>query len=237
MNVDRTTGYSLALACVLHGALALVFGSMALKAMQEPTTQVPLLIEVTMQGTSAPRSVDEGVKDNGTVVAPKEVVDDKDKDEAPAMTPEQLKQWQAARRKQLIQELAQSRDKVKIGATTKELRQHSAGLAQGRGAGEYGQPGSPTGTLSLTGAIATRGFQEPDFSVLKSLITEETQLRLNLVVAPGGEVRQATLYETSGYPFVDQKAIELARKILFDPLPTDWKQIDQSGVITIKLKL
>ena len=89
----------------------------------------------------------------------------------------------------------------------------------------------------MSGDIATRGYREPDFSVLKSMITEETQLRLLLVVLPEGEVKRAALLETSGYPFVDQKAIELARKIVFDPLPLEWKQVEQQGVLTVKLKL
>jgi TonB family protein len=62
-------------------------------------------------------------------------------------------------------------------------------------------------------------------------------LRLTLVALPEGEVKNANLLETSGYPYVDQKAIELAKKIIFDPLPSDWKQVEQQGVLSIKLKL
>jgi TonB family protein len=228
---DKTTGASFTLAVVFHGALALTLGFMALSHLQPATD--PLLIEVTLQGTSAPLSTTEGVKASGEVVAPKQ----EDKDQSPAMTAEQLKTWQAQRRQQMIKELSETRGRVKIGSTAQELRKHNTGLAQGRGAGAYGQPGSPKGTLSLTGAIASRGFQEPDFSSLKSLITEETQLRLNLVVSPSGEVKQASLFETSGFPYVDSKALDIARTITFDPLPSDWKQEDQSGVLTVKLKL
>lgn len=232
MTVDRTSGVSLALTLGIHIALGLALGTMVLSL--KPVPQVPMLIEVTMAGTSAPYSMSEGEKnDTGAVVTPKGDA----ADEKAAMTPEQLKQWQAQQRKQLIRELAQSREKFHIGATTRELRKENGGLSEGRGAGEFGQPGSPKGSLSLTGAIATRGFKEPDFSVLKSFITEETQLRLTLVVLPSGEVKQAMLFETSGYPYVDQKAIELSRKIMFDPLPADWKQVEQSGILTIKLKL
>jgi len=198
-----------------------------------PIDQTPMLIEVTLAGTSAPYSMSEGVKDEGNVVAPR---GEPDKQET-ALTPEQIRAWQTQRRQQLIKELAKSRESLHIGAASNELRQDSGGLAEGRGAGESGIPGSPKGTLSLTGAIATRGYSEPDFSMLRSYITEETQLRLTLVVQPGGEVRQAALMETSGYPYVDQKALELARKIIFDPLPPDWKQVDQEGVLSIKLKL
>jgi hypothetical protein len=229
---DKTTGTSLTLAAVFHGALALILGFVALSGLQ-PASQSPMLIEVTLQGTSAPLSTTEGVKENGEVLAPKL----EDKDTSPAMTAEQIKAWQAERRQQIIKELSETQGRVKIGATVKELRKHNTGLAEGRGAGEYGQPGSPKGTLSLTGAIASRGFREPDFSSLKSLITEETQLQVNLVVSPSGEVKQASLFATSGFPFVDSKALDIARTIVFDPLPADWKQEDQSGVLTVKLKL
>jgi TonB family protein len=225
---DKTTGTSLTMAAVFHGLLALGLGVLAVSGLH-PATE-PMLIEVTLQGTSAPLSTTEGVKASGEVVAPKQ----EEKDQP--LTAAQLQAWKAERKQQMIRELSETHTRVKIGATEQELRKHNTGLAEGRGAGEYGQPGSPKGTLSLTGAIASRGFKEPDFSSLKSLITEETQLRVNLVVTPAGEVRQATLFETSGFPFVDSKALDLARTIAFDPLPADWKQEDQSGVLTVKLK-
>jgi len=230
VTFDRISGFSLGLALALHGGLVAVLGTLALSL--QPVGPVPMLIEVTLAGTSAPLSSQEGVKTDGQVLGPKG-----ETAEAPGMTPEELKVWKDEKRRQLIRELTDSRQRVRIGASERELRQESGGLAEGRGAGEYGQPGSPQGTLSLTGAIATRGYQEPDFSLLKNYITEETQLRLVLVVQPGGEVKQAKLLETSGYPFVDQKALELARKIIFDPLPLNWQQVDQEGVLTIKLLL
>lgn len=229
MTFDRTSGLSLGCTLAVHAVLIAILGVTAVQIRPE---QVPMLIEVTLAGTSAPHSLDEGVKDQGAVVA----AQGEEKPQEPAMTQEEIKAWQEKRKRQLIKELASTQEGLRIGVPAAALRQRTTGLAEGRGAGEFGQPGSPGGSLSLTGAIATRGFKEPDFSVLKSLITEETQLRITLVVLPGGEVKQATLLETSGYPEVDQKAIEIARKILFDPLPADWKQVEQAGVLTIKLK-
>jgi TonB family protein len=229
VTFDRTSGLSVGLTVGIHLALIFLLGTLAMK----PVMQTPLLIEVTLAGTNAPRSQTEGVKSEGNVVAPQGVKEN----QPPSLTPQEIKAWQTQRRREMIKELAQSRNKVRIGAAPKDLRQDAGGLAEGRGAGEAGLPGSPKGTLSLTGAIATRGYKEPDFSMLRAYITEETQLRISLVVQPGGEVRQAALLETSGYPYVDQKALELCRKILFDPLPPDWQQAEQEGVITIKLKL
>lgn len=229
MTLDRTSGISLGLTAAVHAALVLALGTLALK----PVMQTPMLIEVTLAGTSAPRSMSEGVKAEGNVIAPQ----GNKENEAPALTPQQLQALREQRRRELIRELAQTREDVHIGSSLRELRRDSGGLAEGRGAGDFGQPGSPKGSLSLTGAIATRGYKEPDFSSLQSYITEETRLRVTLVVQPGGEVRQAALLETSGYPYVDQKALEIARKILFDPLPPDWQQVDQEGVLTVKLKL
>lgn len=231
MTVDRISGVSLGLAVAGHAGLAILLGTMALRLPAPPAT--PLLIEVTLAGTSAPRSLTEGVKEKGTVIAPR---GDK-ADQPPVLTEEQERVWKAHRRRQMIQELARSRSRVRIGATAQELKEAGGGLAEGRGAGDLGQPGSSLGTLSLTGAIATRGYREPDFSQLKTYITEETLLRITLLVQPGGEVKRAVLLETSGYPYVDQKALEIARKILFDPLPANWQQTDQEGVLTIKLKL
>ncbi len=194
---------------------------------------MPMLIEVTLAGSSAPYSASEGTKNSGKIIASRE----KDENDEGSMSLEEIKAWQDRRRSQIIRELAKSRAGLKLGTSKAKLRQGDQGLAEGRGAGDFGQPGSPQGTLSFTGAIAARGFQEPNFSVLKSMITEETKLRLRLIVMPGGEVKKSLLLETSGYPYVDQKAIELSRMIAFDPLPSSWKQVEQQGILTIKLKL
>ncbi|MEW6515810.1 MAG: hypothetical protein AB1439_02745 [candidate division FCPU426 bacterium] len=229
MTIDRTSGISLAATGLLHAGLVAILGVIHLSF--TTPAEVPMLIEVTLSGTSAPRSQTEGVKAEGEVIAPRA------EEETPGLTAEQLKAWQEQRRLEISRELARDKTGANIGESAQQLRKASDGLAAGRGAGESGQPGSPKGTLSLSGDIATRGYREPDFSVLKGMITEETRLRLLLVVLPEGEVKKALLLETSGYPFVDQKAIELARKIVFDPLPLEWKQVEQQGVLTVKLKL
>lgn len=230
MNPDRISGLAAALTLGLHGILILSFGIFKLHSL--PTPQMPLLLEVTLAGTSAPRSTTEGVDQPGEVIAPREEKAD------PATEKARVDQIRQERRRRIIRELTESRDGLAIGASARTLRrQQSEGLARGRGAGEVGSPGSSRGALSLSGAIASRGYKEPDFSALKSLITEETQLRVLLVVLPGGEVKNASLTETSGYPYLDQQALELARKIMFDPLPPDWKQVEQAGILTIKLKL
>ncbi len=231
MTFDRTSGLSLGIAGLLHAGLFFAFGSLDLQT-QVPA-EMPMLIEVTLAGTSAPRSADEGVLRPGDVVATRGEADG----ETDVLTPQEVLAWQARRRREIIRELARDRTGANIGESAKKLRKNNQGLATGRGAGDFGQPGSPQGSLSISGDIAARGYQEPDFNVLKTMITEETRLRLVLVVLPEGEVKNAMLLETSGYPFVDQKALELTRKIVFDPLPPGWKQVEQQGVLTIKLKL
>ncbi len=229
MSPDRISNISLGVSLCLHAVLIIGFGAMKLQT----TAPLPMLIEVTLAGSSAPYSVSEGIKAGGKTIASRE----REEQGQGSMSPEETKAWQDRRRREIIRELAKSRAGLKLGASKNKLRQGNQGLAEGRGAGDFGQPGSPQGTLSFTGAIAARGFQEPDFSMLKSLITEETQLRLRMIVLPGGEVKKCLLLETSGYPYVDQKAIELARMIAFDPLPSNWKQVEQQGILTIKLKL
>ncbi|MCK5243328.1 energy transducer TonB [bacterium] len=230
MTLDWTSNLSFGITLAIHVGLLLGFGSMQFT--QAPTAEMPMLIEVTLAGSSAPRSKEEGVKMAGDVIASQN-----EEDGEQAMTPQEIAAWRAKRRQDIIKELARDRTGGNIGVSTKKLRKSSEGLAEGRGAGEWGAPGTSLGTLNLTGDIAARGYKEPDFTALKKMITEETQLRLILVVMPEGEIKNANLLETSGYPYIDQKAIELARKIIFDPLPSDWKQVEQQGVLTIKLKL
>ncbi|MCD4814320.1 energy transducer TonB [bacterium] len=230
MTWDRTTGFSFGITFGLHIGLIVLFSGMQLQ--KATIAEMPMLIEVTLAGSSAPKSVDEGVKAQGDAIG--SPVQD---ETGQTHTPEEIAAWREKRRQQIIRELSRDRTGTTIGAGKARLRQSDEKLAEGRGAGDWGTPGSPTGTLSLSGDIAARGYKEPDFSTLKTVITEETRLRLTLVVLPEGDVKTAILLETSGYPYVDQKAIELARKILFDPLPNDWQQVEQQGVLTIKLKL
>jgi TonB family protein len=231
VTLDRTTGISFGITVIIHLGLILAFSQLHL--IPQPTAEMPMLIEVTLAGSSAPRSAEEGVKSEGQIVAS----GGQEGEDASALTEQEISAWRKKRRREIIRELARDRTGSNIGATADSLRKSGEGLAQGRGAGDWGVAGSPRGTLNLSGDIATRGYKEPNFTVLKNMITEETQLRLTLVVLPEGEVKNAILLETSGYPYLDQKAIELARKIIFDPLPSNWKQVEQQGVLTIKLKL
>jgi TonB family protein len=228
VTLDRVSGLSLGISLGLHALLLMALGTWIIATTLPAST--PMLIEVTLAGTNPPQRSTEGQKSDGAIIAPHGQPETKKLENVSDTYRRQLKQ-------KLIQELAKTRSQVKIGVSTKELRETSNGLAEGRGAGEYGLPGSPQGTLSLSGTIATRGFKEPDFSVLKNFISEETQLRLELIVGPDGTVKQSRLFETSGFPYVDQKALELSRAIRFDPLPANWPMVDQSGILTIKLKL
>ena len=231
MTLDRTNGISLLLAAGLHAGLGMLMGYVVLQT--KPSAETPMLIEVTLAGTSAPYSRTEGVKARAETVAARQ--EEGETEGGEAAQPVDPAAWRAQKRQEIIERLAASRREYRIGEQPGRLRQ-AEGLAEGRGAGVAGQPGSLAGSdLTLSGELASRGYRSPDFDVLKKSITEATQLRILLRVQPGGEVKEANLLETSGYPFLDQEAIALAREIVFDPLPHTWKQVDQQGVLTIRL--
>jgi len=229
---ERPSLTALTITLVLHTAL--IIGLSWINLATKPTTEIPMFIEVTLAGNNAPYSRTEGAKGKGKIMG-SDISQSVNKGKI--FSPAELKAWKEKKRREIIKNLNKTREKFKLGTDNKKLLKQEEGLAVGRGAAEWGKTGSPLGTLSLSGDIAARGYRQPDFEILKSLITEETQLKLVLLVTPTGEVKKASLLQTSGYPFLDQKTIELARKIVFDPLPPNWQQVEQQGVLTIKLKL
>jgi TonB family protein len=99
------------------------------------------------------------------------------------------------------------------------------------GMGNAHQAGTPNGPLNLAGAIAGRGYSIGDYSYGKGL-PEESEVVVLVTVDPKGEVRRAEIEKTSGYPDLDQHALSASRSIVFDPLPPDVPQEDNTGTAT-----
>ncbi len=107
-------------------------------------------------------------------------------------------------------------------------------LSQG-GLGDAEQPGSQQGAPQITGAIGSRGYRAVDWGFPKDL-PEEATLVITITVAPGGLVRNVQLTQASGYPQIDQIAIEKAKSMVFDPLPADAPQVDMQGQLTFNFQ-
>ena len=99
------------------------------------------------------------------------------------------------------------------------------------GMGNAHQAGTPNGPLNLAGAIAGRGYTIGDYSYGKGL-PEESEVVVLVTVDPKGEVVRAEIAKTSGYPDLDQHALSASRSIVFDPLPPDVPQEDNTGTAT-----
>ncbi|HTB21959.1 MAG TPA: energy transducer TonB [bacterium] len=99
------------------------------------------------------------------------------------------------------------------------------------GMGNAHQAGTENGALGLSGAIAGRGYRIGDYSYGKPL-PEESEVVVLLTVDPKGEVLQAEIKKTSGYPDLDQHALTASRDIVFDALPPDVPQENKTGTVT-----
>jgi TonB family protein len=107
----------------------------------------------------------------------------------------------------------------------------NADLPSEGGMGNAHQAGTPNGPLNLAGAIAGRGYSIGDYSYGKAL-PEESEVVVLVTVDPKGEVKRAEIAKTSGYPDLDQHALSASRSIVFDPLPPDAPQEDNTGTAT-----
>ncbi len=103
------------------------------------------------------------------------------------------------------------------------------------GMGDSHVSGTETGGLSPAGAIAGRGYRIGDYSYGKPL-PEESEVVVLVTVDPKGEVLDASIRKTSGYPELDQHALSKARDIVFDPLPPGVQQVDETGTVTFRFE-
>ena len=103
------------------------------------------------------------------------------------------------------------------------------------GMGNAHQAGAEGGVLNAQGAIAGRGYRAGDCSYGKPL-PEESEVLVELTVAPSGEVITAQIKRTSGFPELDQHSLAKAREIVFDPLPAGVPQDPSTGTVLFKFE-
>lgn len=124
-------------------------------------------------------------------------------------------------------------DSLKIGVQPREPGANDA-PSEG-GMGNAHQAGTENGPLGLAGAIAGRGYRIGDYSYDKPL-PEESEVVVLVTVDPKGEVLQAQISKTSGYPELDQHALAKSRDIVFDPLPPEVPQEDKTGTVSFRFE-
>ncbi|HTB34553.1 MAG TPA: TonB family protein [bacterium] len=119
-------------------------------------------------------------------------------------------------------------DQLKIGVQPRDFRPGDEPSEGGMGNAHH--VGTEDGGLGLEGPIAGRGYRIGDYSFGKPL-PEESEVQLLVTVGPQGEVLEARVKKTSGYPELDQHALAKAREILFDALPAGASQDPVTGTV------
>jgi len=105
---------------------------------------------------------------------------------------------------------------------------------------EPGRPGSPLGQPGITGQLAQRGIKysyRPAYPEWAKRQGTEGEVRLKITVTPAGLVQNVTVFQTSGNRDLDQVAVASIRKWLFDPLPENFDQTYQEGIVTFRFQL
>lgn len=130
-----------------------------------------------------------------------------------------------------LSDVSKQYETLKIGVQPRDPG--SADEPSEGGMGNAHQAGSESGTLGLEGAIAGRGFRTGDYSYGKPL-PEESEVLVLITVSPKGEVLEAQIKKTSGYPELDQHSLAAAREFVFDPLPPEVPQENKTGTIPFR---
>jgi len=135
--------------------------------------------------------------------------------------------------KELLKKLEEQKSKLDMGVSRENLRQQSAeDSAEETGAidgGEVAAGGQP----EVSGAIASRRYRAIDWKFPENL-PEETELMVQITVMPSGVIKSVKLARASGYPELDRQALSQARTLLFDALPQEYAQEEQSGYLLFK---
>jgi TonB family protein len=139
----------------------------------------------------------------------------------------------AQARPQSVQDVQKKYESMPLGLSPREGRE-SQELSEG-GMGNARKAGSPDGLVGVGGAIGGRRFAAPDLSYPGNL-PEEAELQVSVVVSPQGEVLEARVDKSSGYPELNQFALSKTREFRFDPLPAVETQENKNGILYFKFQ-
>lgn len=132
-----------------------------------------------------------------------------------------------------LQDLEKEDEKMPLG-----LNPHSGEAAEQPSEGGMGNAksaGAPDGLVGVSGQIGGRGFVRPDLNFPGNL-PEEAELEIFVVVTPQGDVADARVEKSSGYPELNQFALSKAREFRFDPLTPAEVQENKTGILYFKFQ-
>ncbi|HDT14943.1 MAG TPA: TonB family protein [Firmicutes bacterium] len=138
---------------------------------------------------------------------------------------------------ELLRQLEEQKSKLDMGISRETLRREAdsaeTGVVEDMGEAVDAKNTVAGGDPVITGALSARRYQRIQWYFPEKL-PEETELAVELVVAPSGIIRSVRLMRASGYPELDRLAVSQARNLKFDPLPLNARQEDQIGVLLFK---
>lgn len=132
-----------------------------------------------------------------------------------------------------VQDVEKKYENMPLGLKPRDGRE-SQELSEG-GMGNSRKAGSPDGLVGISGDIGGRRFAAPDLAYPGNL-PEEAELQVTVAVSPQGEVLEARIEKSSGYPELNQFALTKAREFRFDALPPAQTQENKTGILYFKFQ-
>jgi TonB family protein len=120
-----------------------------------------------------------------------------------------------------------------IGINTRDGRE-GQDLSEG-GMGNARKAGSPDGLVEVGGAIGGRKYAAPVLDYPGNL-PEESELQITVLVTPQGDVIEARVTRSSGYPELNQFYLAKAREFRFESLPPAQTQENVSGTLYFRFQ-
>ncbi|MFP4466977.1 MAG: energy transducer TonB [Candidatus Goldiibacteriota bacterium] len=232
---DKTGIYSAAASIGLHLLFLIV---LTLTMMKSEPAKVALITDVTLIERKQ-YSGESGLEED---VVGREAVQEKMPDTVEEKTEKQEEQQEEPEEEkpdvqQQLKELERRRAMLDMGIDRGKLREEAGSgekdvvdeMREAIDIKETAAGGDPV----ITGALSARKYRKIQWLFPKQL-PEETELAVEIVVAPSGIIRSVKLMRASGYAELDRLAVSQARNLKFDPLPAGAKQEDQTGVLLFK---
>jgi hypothetical protein len=96
--------------------------------------------------------------------------------------------------------------------------------------------GGEKGMFSITGVLSKRKILKKIIPPYPKGYEVRTEVKVNITVEPGGEVKKLLLMNTGGEIF-DRITLEALREWKWEKLPLNAEQVDQEGIITFYYEL
>jgi protein TonB len=96
---------------------------------------------------------------------------------------------------------------------------------------------SGPGPITVVATPRYRSNPRPDYPIVSRRRHEEGEARLTVTVSPDGRVLHVSLFKSSGYPLLDQAAVDAVRTWTFEPARASGIAVTSEVVVPVRYSL